>query len=217
MDNKILIEQSQHWEKNFSSKPEMFGSEPSHSAKIALENFKKNNVKQIIELGAGLGRDTIFFAKNSIKVTALDYSPTAVEIIKNKSKTLGLSDFIDTQTHDLRQKLNFKDDSFEGCYSHMLYCMAFTNSELVNLNNEICRVIHKDAMNIYTVRNHTDADYKKGIHRGEDLYEMNGYIVHYFSDEKVKELLKGFNNLSIDYFDEGSFPRKLSLVINQKI
>jgi len=217
LDNKILIEQSQHWEKNFSSKPEMFGSEPSHSAKIALENFKKNNVKQIIELGAGLGRDTIFFAKNSIKVTALDYSPTAVEIIKNKSNTLGLSDFIDIQTHDLREKLNFKDDSFEGCYSHMLYCMAFTNSELVNLNNEICRVIHKDSMNIYTVRNHTDADYKKGIHRGEDLYEMNGYIVHYFSDEKVKELLKGFNNLSIDYFDEGSFPRKLSLVINQKI
>ena len=169
MDNKILIEQSQHWEKNFSSKPEMFGSEPSYSAKIALENFKKNNVKHIIELGAGLGRDTIFFAKNSIKVTALDYSPTAVEIIKNKSNTLGLSDFIDTQTHDLRQKLNFKDDSFEGCYSHMLYCMAFTNSELENLNNEICRVINKDSMNIYTVRNHTDADYKKGIHRGEDL------------------------------------------------
>ena len=217
MDNKILIEQSQHWEKSFSSKPEMFGSEPSHSAKIALENFKKNNVKQIVELGAGLGRDTIFFAKNSIKVTALDYSPTAVEIIKKKSDSLGLSDFIDAQTHDLRQKLNFKDDSFEGCYSHMLYCMAFTNSELENLNNEICRVIIKDSINIYTVRNHTDADYKKGIHRGEDLYEMNGYIVHFFSDEKVKELLKGFNNLSIDYFDEGSFPRKLSLVINQKI
>ena len=86
MDNKILIEQSQHWEKSFSSKPEMFGSEPSHSAKIALENFKKNNVKHIIELGAGLGRDTIFFAKNSIKVTALDYSPTAVEIIKTEGK-----------------------------------------------------------------------------------------------------------------------------------
>ena len=141
MDNKILIEQSQHWEKNFSSKPEMFGSEPSHSAKIALENFKKNNVKQIVELGAGLGRDTIFFAKNSIKVTALDYSPTAVEIIKKKSDSLGLSDFIDAQTHDLRQKLNFKDDSFEGCYSHMLYCMALTNETLEKLNSEILRIL----------------------------------------------------------------------------
>ena len=143
MDNKILIEQSQHWEKSFSSKPEMFGSEPSHSAKIALEKFKKNNVKHIIELGAGLGRDTIFFAKNSIKVTALDYSPTAVEIIKKKSDSLGLSDFIDAQTHDLRQKLNFKDDSFEGCYSHMLYCMAFTEIELEKLNNDISHKLKK--------------------------------------------------------------------------
>jgi len=217
LDNKILIEQSQHWEKSFSSKPEMFGSEPSHSAKIALENFKKNNIKHIIELGAGLGRDTIFFAKNSIKVTALDCSPTAIKIIKDKSSNLRLSNFIDVQIHDLRQKLNFNDNNFEGCYSHMLYCMAFTCSELENLNNEICRVLKKDSLNIYTARNHKDADYKKGIYHGEDLYEMNGYIVHYFSDEKIKKLLIGFKNLSINYFDEGSFPRKLSLVINQKI
>ena len=217
MDQKILDQQSQHWEKSFSSKPEMFGSEPSHSAKIALEKFKKNNVKHIIELGAGLGRDTIFFAKNSIKVTALDFSSTAIETIKNKSINLGISDFIHTQVHDLRKKLNFKEDSFEGCYSHMLYCMAFTHSEIENLNDEICRVLKKEAINIYTVRNYTDADYTKGIHRGEDLYEMNGYIVHYFSDEKIKKLLKGFKNLSIDHFDEGNFPRKLSLVINQKI
>ena len=46
---------------------------------------------------------------------------------------------------------------------------------------------------------------------------MNGYIVHYFSDEKIKKLVKGFKNLGIDHFDEGDFPRKLSLVINQKI
>ena len=99
----------------------------------------------------------------------------------------------------------------------MLYCMAFTYSELENLNTDVCRVLNKDSLNIYTVRNHSDADYKKGIHRGEDLYEMNGYIVHYFSDKKIKKLVKGFKNISIDYFDEGSFPRKLSLVINQKI
>ena len=128
-----------------------------------------------------------------------------------------MSNFIDVQTHDLRQKLNFNDNSFEGCYSHMLYCMAFTYSELENLNNEICRVLKKDSLNIYTARNYRDADYKKGIYHGEDLYEMNGYIVHYFSDEKIKKLLTGFKNLSINHFDEGSFPRKLSLVINQKI
>ena len=65
MDKKILDQQSQYWEKSFLSKPEMFGLEPSKAAINTLKNFKKENIKQIIELGAGLGRDTIFFAKNS--------------------------------------------------------------------------------------------------------------------------------------------------------
>ena len=66
MDKKILDQQSQYWEKNFSSKPEMFGLESSIPAKKSLELFKKQNITKIIELGAGLGRDTIFFAQNSI-------------------------------------------------------------------------------------------------------------------------------------------------------
>ena len=48
------------------------------------------------------------------------------------------------------------------------------------------------------------------------MYEMNGFIVHYFSEYKIKNLLDGFINISIENFDEGSFPRKLSLVINKK-
>ena len=99
----------------------------------------------------------------------------------------------------------------------MLYCMALTNQDLQNLNDEIRRVLSKNGINIYTVRNQTDGDFKKGNHRGEDLYEMNGFIVHYFSVEKIKSLLDGFSNISIEHFDEGSFPRKLTMVINRKI
>ena len=68
MDKKLLNLQSQHWESNFSSKPEMFGLEPSYSAKKSLEIFKKHNIKNILELGDGLGRDTIYFATNNILI-----------------------------------------------------------------------------------------------------------------------------------------------------
>ena len=96
MDKKVLNQQSQHWEKNFSNKPEMFGLEPSVSAIKALEIFKKNKITSIIELGAGLGRDTIFFAQNSIKVHALDYSPSIIKIIKEKSNKKNLCHLIST-------------------------------------------------------------------------------------------------------------------------
>ena len=60
----------------------MFGLKPSIAAIKSLNFFKG---KKIVELGAGLGRDTIFFAQNSIHVEALDYSPSAIKIINEKA------------------------------------------------------------------------------------------------------------------------------------
>ena len=209
MDKKILDQQSQYWEKNFSSKPEMFGLEPSISAKKSLELFKKQNITKIIELGAGLGRDSIFFAQNSIHVKALDYSLSGIKVINEKSKKLNLSNFISTKIFDVREKLPFEDNSVEACFSHMLYCMALTNNDLENLNHEIHRILKPKGINIYTVRHINDGDFKKGIHRGEELYENDGFIVHFFSEDKIKRLLSGFELIDINSFNEGKFPRKL--------
>ena len=216
MDKKALNDQSQHWESNFSSKPEMFGLEPSIPAKNALKIFQENNINNIVELGAGLGRDTLYFAKNSLYVDALDYTVSGIKVIQEKAKKQDLSKFISTQTFDIRKKLPFKDNSIEACFSHMLYCMALTSSEIQILNNEIFRILKPKGINIYTVRNNNDGDYKKGIHRGESLYENDGFIVHFFSKEKVNNLLQGFQNIKIDNFEEGKFPRKLFFVCNKK-
>ena len=216
MNNKELNQQSQHWEKNFSSKPEMFGLEPSLPAKKSFELFKENKISKIIELGAGLGRDTIFFAKNSIHVTAVDYSSSGLKVINDKAQKQSLSNLISTKLFDVRKKLPFEDNSIEACFSHMLYCMALTTEELKYLNNEICRVLKPNGINIYTVRHTKDGDYKNGIHRGEDLYENDGFIVHFFSKDKINSLLEGYQNIKIEDFEEGSFPRKLHMVINKK-
>ena len=216
MDTKVLNQQSQHWEKNFSSKPEMFGLEPSLPAKKSFELFKENKISKIIELGAGLGRDTIFFAKNSIHVTAVDYSSSGLKVINDKAQKQSLSNLISTKLFDVRKKLPFEDNSIEACFSHMLYCMALTTEELKYLNNEICRVLKPNGINIYTVRHTKDGDYKNGIHRGEDLYENDGFIVHFFSKDKINSLLEGYQNIKIEDFEEGSFPRKLYMVVNKK-
>ena len=217
MDTKVLNQQSQHWEKNFSNKPEMFGLEPSLPSKKALKVFQENKISKVVELGAGLGRDTIFFASNSIQITALDYSPSGIKVINEKAEKQNLKNLISTKIFDIRKKLPFKDNSIEACFSHMLYCMALTSIELEELNNEICRILKPGGINIYTVRHVGDGDYKKGIHRGEDLYENDGFVVHFFSKDKVNRLLKGFKNLNIENFEEGSFPRKLFIVYNKKI
>ena len=217
MDKKVLDQQSQYWEKNFLSKPEMFGIAPSKAAINTLKTFKEKKIKEIIELGAGLGRDTLFFAKNSINVEALDYSPTAIKIINKKAKEKKLSNLISTKIFDVRSKLPFKDISIEACFSHMLYCMALSIHDLKNLNNEVLRILKPGGINVYTVRHTNDGDYKNGTYIAENIYENDGFIVHFFSKEKIKELSKGFNIISIENFEEGSFPRKLFRVTLRKI
>ncbi len=191
----------------------MFGHEPSIAAVKSLIFFKD---KKIIELGAGLGRDTIFFAQNSVQVEALDYSQKAIDIINNKSKKLNLTQFIKTKFFDIRKKLPFDNNTIDGCFSHMLYCMALSNYDLENLNKEILRVLKPGGINIYTVRHTDDGDYKNGNHIGEDLYENDGFIVHFFSKDKIEQLSKGFEILDIDKFEEGKFPRKLFKVVLKK-
>ena len=194
----------------------MFGLEPSLPAKKALNIFKENNCSKIVELGAGRGRDSIYFAKNLINVTALDYSENGIKVINEKIKKENLTSSISTLKFDIREDLPFESNSVDACYSHMLYCMALTQKDLDKLNSEIHRILKPGGINIYTVRNTDDGDYKKGIHRGEDLYEIDGFIIHFFSKDKILNLTSGFKNISIDYFEEGSFPRKLYFICNKK-
>jgi len=195
----------------------MFGLEPSIAAKKTLVLFKEKNIKKIVELGAGLGRDTIFFANNSIHVEALDYSSSAIKIINEKAKKNNLLNLISAKNFDIREKLPFDDNSIEACFSHMLYCMALSDLDLENLNNEIYRVLKPEGLNIYTVRHTGDSDYKNGVHIGEDLYQNDGFIVHFFSKDKINQISKGFQVLEVENFEEGKFPRKLFKVILKKV
>jgi len=216
LKNINLNNQEGYWETNYTNKPKMFGLTPSFAAEEALKVFKKKNISSIVELGSGLGRDTIFFAKNNIKVEALDYSKTAITSIKRKIKELNLSKFVSAKVFDVRKKLPFKNNSVQGIFSHMLYCMALKNSEVQSLNNEILRILEKGGVNIYTVRNFEDGDYKNGVHIEDETYQNDGFIINFFSKKKIEELLVGFSNIKIDRFNEGDFPRKLFIVQNQK-
>ena len=194
----------------------MFGLEESEPARKSLKLFQENNINNIVELGAGLGRDSIFFSQNNISVTSLDYSPSGINIINKKIHEKKIKN-LSTKLFDIRQKLPFEDNSIDGCFSHMLYCMALSNQDLINLNNEICRILKPEGLNIYTVRNMHDGDYKNGMHIGENMYENDGFIIHFFNKKKVNQLTEGFRNIKIESFEEGKFPRKLYFVVNKKI
>jgi SAM-dependent methyltransferase len=215
-ERRKLNAQQDHWEKIYSEESEFFGDNPSFAAKKALEMFRSEDKSVVLELGAGQGRDALFLAGQGFKVTAVDYSESAVEAIRHKAEKRGLSQSITVICHDIRKPLPFADGSFDACYCHMLYCMALCTHELEALFKEVRRVLKPNGLNIYTVRHTGDVHYQRGIPRGEAMYEMRGFIVHFFSREKVNRLAQGYQVVSVDEFEEGELPRKLFLVVLRK-
>lgn len=216
MSHDVLDGQRQQWDTSFSQRSEMFGAAASEPAKWAATLFKREQKTKLLELGPGQGRDTFFFATNGFEVTAVDYSQTAIDALAAKAQALGVGQSVKATRHDVRTPLPCEPETFDACYSHMLYCMALTTPELEHLSQEVWRVLKPGGLNVYTVRHTEDAHYGKGIHRGEDMYEVGGFIVHFFTGEKVERLATGCEVIAIDAFEEGGLPRKLLRVTLRK-
>ena len=211
-----LAAQRQHWERTFASRPEMFGREPSDAARAAAIAFKEAGLQEVLELGGGQGRDSAFFAAAGFKVHVLDYSEAGVSAISESASAAGVGGLLTATQHDVRQPLPASEASVDACYSHMLFCMAFTTAELAALSREIHRVLRPGGLCVYTVRNTTDPDVGRGLHRGEALYENQGFIVHFFDRAKVELLAEGFEILDVSVFEEGKLPRRLYRVTMRK-
>jgi SAM-dependent methyltransferase len=217
MEKEILNGQQPHWEKVFSNTCSRFGDGPSYPARKAAAIFEKEGKTKILELGGGQGRDTCFFASRGFSVHSLDYTESGPKAIKEKAEDAGFGKHVTALRHDVRNPLPFEAGIFDACYSHMLYCMALTTAELEYLCKEIKRVLNPGGINIYTARHTGDAHYGTGTHRGEDMYEIaGGFIVHFFSREKVERLAKEYGSFELEEFEEGELPRKLYMVTMRK-
>jgi len=215
-DPKAKTEQKSHWDKTFTKSAAFFGEESSQFAQTSLKLFRQDQVHSLMELGCGQGRDSFLFAQNGVEVTALDYSETAVSEICERAVRADLSHRIHARSHDVREPLPFADESFDACYSHMLLCMELSTAEIAYILREAHRILKPGGLAVYSVRSNFDKHFRSGTYLREEIYEIDGFVVHFFTEEKIRRLAKGYEILKIDRLEEGSLPRDLFCVTLKK-
>lgn len=215
-DRSALDAQRGQWEQALVERPDRFGVEPSAPAQAAAAVFEREGLRNLLELGGGQGRDSLFFARRGFEVQVLDYSPSGVETITSKAQEAGLAERVTAGQFDVREPLPFADDTFDACFSHMLFCMALTLAELDALSADVRRVLRPGGLHVYTARTSEDPDYGKGVHHGEGLYEQGGFIVHFFDEQTIERLADDYETVEVAHFEEGPLPRKLVRVTLRK-
>jgi SAM-dependent methyltransferase len=215
-DPRVLDDQRRHWRSTFESHPTMYGPAPSGPALAALELFEREGVRDVLELGAGQGRDTIAFLRAGMTMTALDYAPEGLAELSDAATAAGLSGKLTTAAHDVRNPLPLPDESVDAVFSHMLFNMALTTDQLMALASEVRRVLRPAGWHIYTVRHTGDPHAGTGVDRGDNMTERGGFIVHFFDQDLVNRLSQGFSAPEIIPFEEGDLPRRLWRVTQRK-
>jgi SAM-dependent methyltransferase len=208
--------QREHWQSVFATNADMYGAEPSDPGRVALELFTRERARDLLELGAGQGRDTMAFLAAGLRVTALDYAADALRNLQETAEGINVSERLTTLVHDVRTPLPLPDASTDATYSHMLFNMALSTPELDALAREVHRVLRPGGLHIYTVRHTDDPHYGTGIAHGDAMFEHGGFIVHFFDRPLVDRLAAGFTLLEIVEFEEGDLPRKLWRIMLRK-
>ncbi|WP_262700674.1 MULTISPECIES: class I SAM-dependent methyltransferase [Streptomyces] len=201
--------QREHWQRTYGGHPGMYGVEPSTPAVHAAAVFRAAGAREVLELGAGQGRDALYFAREGFTVLATDFSPVGLEQLRAAAGAQGVAERVTTKVHDARDPLPLAEASVDAVFAHMLLCMALSTREIHALVTEVRRALRPGGVFVYTVRHTGDAHYRAGTGHGDDIWEHGGFAVHFFHRRLVDALAEGWNLREVHAFEEGGLPRRL--------
>lgn len=130
--------ESKEW--NWQKESDPIWLEPCEESYFYCNKWKRAGKKTILDLGCGLGRHSIIFAKEGFDVTAADLSEHAVEHLRKWQSKEGLH--IKTACCDMK-KLPFDAETFDCLWAYHVISHTDT-SGCIEIVNEIHRVLKPD-------------------------------------------------------------------------
>ncbi len=171
------------WEDEYSDGPPHWAidKDPSLFAQEFVAELQERKVKTILEIGCGNGRDAIFFAHAGLEATAIDASPSAIELAKQNAQDAEVSiDFLVANA----EELPFEESQFGAVFT--LSVLHATN--LSKSIPELKRVLtNKGIAFVYLYGDTQFADGKRQ---------------EYISIDNWLELLKSLKFTVLDFYSE---------------
>lgn len=198
------------WEKYYSAMKRIPKNlrEPVPYVVVDTVAFKKRfDVKTILDLGCGLGRHSVFLAKNGFDVVGVDISKSALMIAKKwicKERLENVALLRANMT-----ALPFKDS-----YFHMVISVSVIHhalkSDIEKAIAEIHRVLKKNGLLLTNLASKKDRRYGKGVMVEKDTFLLTEKfgkarfkeLHHFFTKSEVSKLLVRFTKVKIENLEQ---------------
>ncbi|MCR4940220.1 MAG: class I SAM-dependent methyltransferase [Treponemataceae bacterium] len=183
--------------------------EPSEESYYYAEKWRKAGCRSVLDLGCGLGRHSILFAKYGFKVTATDISPVGLDYLRAWRKEAGLNESILCKEADMK-KLPFADNAFDSLFAY--HSISHCDTQGMNqIMGEIKRVLKPDGRIFCTLCSKetwafTEADFPRIDENS--LIKSEGPekdLPHFFVNlDDIRRIFSdfGFEQLRIRHIDE---------------
>ena len=185
------------WETLYKEKG-IIQKEPSKFVKEAVEFFKRENLKKILDLGCGTGRHTIYLLKNDFEVYGCDASESALKIAKEIIKN---AEFKKCDMTFLPYENNF----FDGILCHFVIQHGKIE-QIKKAISEIHRVLRKDGTLYLSVPSVKHPEYFTG-EEIEPQTKINIDAIdgnaphHYFTEDELKRLFNKFKIIKLEHVE----------------
>ncbi|MBU0982128.1 class I SAM-dependent methyltransferase [Patescibacteria group bacterium] len=189
------------WEKIFQKDGKVFIEPHKYMGKI-VEVLKKKGAKNILDLGCGSGRHTIFLVKKGFSVFGLDNSSTGLDMTREWLFEEKLS--AELRQQEMTEKFPWNNNFFDAVISVQVIHHADI-ATIKKIISEIERVLKKDGFLFVTVPKlkNQAKKYKKiepNTYTPLDGPEK-GLPHHYFTETELENFFLNFKILSIEQDD----------------
>ena len=162
---------------------------PSLFAQFAVSYFPHEG--RLLELGAGLGKDSRYFAQHGLFVVSTDFSDKALDASKWESAMQKITN-IDYQNVDISYPLPFNDQNYDVVYAHAV--LHYFNHEVSDqIFQEIHRVLKDGGVFATLFKSKDDPERSKSQKLNENFYKTPQGTVERFFD--LWEILTETNGL----------------------
>jgi SAM-dependent methyltransferase len=158
---------------------------------------------RVIDLGCGIGRNSLYLAEQGYDVTAVDFSDKALEKFRQTLKDDARADHINAKQVNLAEKLPFANGSFDLAID-VVTTMTLTPDELPGFEAELRRILRPHGLFLTYVLGSDDGFLEATAPPGtaSTTIEASGITDNYFSQDQLRRLYKQWEVLEMDKIEK---------------